>query len=238
MAVNDHKVLAKANAGGAQTWRELPDQQTATTTPATAPTGVTGTTTQAIIDDLASQVQVLRGIQGQYVGSSATVAGLPTTATNTTLGNGDWAILTVDEGGLQEGIVVFDGTNWADGLPLPTLNTTLLGLSDTPATMGAAGQVLSVNAGGTALEFTAAVATLASLTDVPAATAAGQVLTRNATNDGYEWTTPAAGVTLGSTAGVAAGTAAAGTAGDAARSDHVHPSELAAVADGTKITYA
>ena len=54
-------------------------------------------------------------------------------------------------------------------------STTFVGLTDTPSSMGTAGQFLTVNSGGTALEFTAAPAgTLAGLTDTDLTTVAPQ----------------------------------------------------------------
>lgn len=65
-------------------------------------------------------------------------------------------------------------------------SSTFVGLTDTPGSMGTAGQFLTVNSGGNALEFTAAPAgTLAGLTDTDLVTSApqpGDFLTYTGTN--------------------------------------------------------
>ena len=54
-------------------------------------------------------------ITGQYVGSSATFAGLPAAATN----NGDWSILSADDVGNQSGIYVSNGATWSLAKEIP-----------------------------------------------------------------------------------------------------------------------
>lgn len=54
-------------------------------------------------------------ITGQYVGSSPTFAGLPSAVTN----NGDWSILSADDGGNQSGIYVSNGAVWSLAKEIP-----------------------------------------------------------------------------------------------------------------------
>lgn len=49
-------------------------------------------------------------ISGQFLGSAATFVALPTPAEAS---NGDWAVLTSDDGGNTSGIYVYDGTNYS-----------------------------------------------------------------------------------------------------------------------------
>lgn len=60
-------------------------------------------------------------IAGQYAGSAATFAALPTTdASGAAVSVGDWAELTADDGTNLAGRYVFDGTNWVFDTPAPT----------------------------------------------------------------------------------------------------------------------
>lgn len=52
-------------------------------------------------------------ITGQFVGSSTTIAGMPTVdALGDPVSNGDWAALTTDDGPNERGIYVWDGATW------------------------------------------------------------------------------------------------------------------------------
>ena len=59
-------------------------------------------------------------IVGQYAGSSATFAGLPTTTSDgKPVNNGDWAILSTDDGANEAGIYVYNGTTYTLAAEIP-----------------------------------------------------------------------------------------------------------------------
>ena len=74
--------------------------------------GLAAVNVQAALDELQSDVNALTAITGQYVGSAATFATLPTVGVN----NGDWAILNADDGGNQAGIYIRAAGAWTLGL--------------------------------------------------------------------------------------------------------------------------
>lgn len=93
-----------------------------------------GTFTGSIVPDaqnIKAAIQALEtavesiNIAGEFAGSAATFAALPVTTTNTITGltnpvnNGDWAILTADDGGNQSGIYAFDGANYVLAKEIP-----------------------------------------------------------------------------------------------------------------------
>ena len=62
-----------------------------------------------------------QNITGQFAGSSTTFAGLPTTTSDTKpVNNGDWAVLTQDDGGNVAGIYAFDGTAYVFVKSIPS----------------------------------------------------------------------------------------------------------------------
>lgn len=79
-----------------------------------------GTFTGNIISDNQTVKQALQALEtayeninivGQFAGSSATFAGLPsTTSDGKPVNNGDWAILSTDDGANEAGIYVYNGT--------------------------------------------------------------------------------------------------------------------------------
>lgn len=99
-------------------------------------------------------------------------------------------------------ILKYNGSNWVnanEGSGVGGGSSTFTGLTDTPGTLGSAGQFIKVNSAGNALEFTAAPSggggstTLDGLSDVNASSpSSGQVLKYN----GSEWA-PAADATGG-----------------------------------------
>jgi len=89
--------------------------------------GVTGATVQLGMAFNSARLAVLESITGQYVGTSATYAGLPTTdQQGAAVANGDWATLTVVDGLNPKGIYIFDGTNWVLGIEVPALTASSL----------------------------------------------------------------------------------------------------------------
>lgn len=72
-----------------------------------------------------------QNIEGQYAGSAATFAGLPTaTSDGNPVNNSDWAILTDDDGTNQAGIYVFDGTAYTLAKEIPEVFTLSVATSD------------------------------------------------------------------------------------------------------------
>lgn len=71
--------------------------------------GVTATEVRAALIELLKKVKDLAAIQGQYVGSSATMARLNAIVHEA----GDWSILSADDGTDQKGIYVGDGTTFS-----------------------------------------------------------------------------------------------------------------------------
>lgn len=88
-----------------------------------------GTFTGNIIPDNRTVKQALQSLEtayeninivGQYAGSSATFAGLPsTTSDGKPVNNGDWAILSTDDGANEAGIYVYNGTAYTLAAEIP-----------------------------------------------------------------------------------------------------------------------
>lgn len=79
--------------------------------------------TAASIATINSNISTLQSIQGQYVGSRTTLAAL----NSVTHQNGDWAILSADDGANQAGLYVGNGTTFSLAFEIPgvTPNTDL-----------------------------------------------------------------------------------------------------------------
>jgi len=84
---------------------------------------VTGGTTDALS---AQQGVVLKSmidnlvITGQFIGSAATVAAFPTVdASGDAVSNGDWAVLTADDGANLSGIYTYNGATWDFVMEIP-----------------------------------------------------------------------------------------------------------------------
>ena len=76
-------------------------------------------TTLAAIQALETALET-QNITGQFAGSAATFAALPTTTDDgNPVNNGDWAILTTDDGASQAGIYAFDGTAYVLAKEIP-----------------------------------------------------------------------------------------------------------------------
>lgn len=90
--------------------------------------------------DLCAAIQAIetaiesQNIEGQYAGSAATFAALPTTTSDgNAVNQSDWAILTVDDGVNQSGIYVFDGTVWTLGKEIPEVFALVVETANTSA---------------------------------------------------------------------------------------------------------
>ena len=89
--------------------------------------------------------------------------------------------------------------------------TTLTGLSDTPSSLGTAGQILQVNSGGTALEFADNISAFTGLSDTPSSLGtAGQTLVVNSGGTALEFADAATGGGGGSLEATASGALANG----------------------------
>ena len=78
------------------------------------------TTVKAALQALETAFQTT-AITGQFLGSAATFAALPTTdALGAPASNGDWAVLTAQDGGNLPGIYVTNGTAYSFVIHLPT----------------------------------------------------------------------------------------------------------------------
>jgi len=87
---------------------------------------------------------------------------------------------------------------YSDLLGLPSLVTSVLDLGDTPGSLGTVGQVLAINADGTALEFvdpaSGGASSFAGLTDTPVAVADGEYLVGSGSDLVFVSAIPAADV--------------------------------------------
>lgn len=104
---------------------------------------------KAAIQALETAVESLN-ISGQYAGSSATFSGLPTTtADGKPVNNGDWAILTVDDGSNQSGVYAFNGTSYNLAKEIPEVFTLIVSTTNTSTVTfsgnGTSGSPLSAN---------------------------------------------------------------------------------------------
>lgn len=87
-------------------------------------------TIKAAIQALETAHEALN-ISGQYAGSAATFAALPTTtADGKAVNNGDWAILSTDDGANQAGVYMFNGTIYALAKEIPEVFTLSVTSSD------------------------------------------------------------------------------------------------------------
>ena len=76
-------------------------------------------TVKSALQALETSLETLN-IAGQFAGSAATFAALPTTTGDgKPVNNSDWAILTADDGTNQSGIWVFNGTNYVLAKEIP-----------------------------------------------------------------------------------------------------------------------
>ena len=88
-------------------------------------------TTKAAIQALETAIES-QNIAGQFAGSAATFAALPTTTADTKpVNNSDWAILTADDGANQAGIYVFNGTAYTLAKEIPEVFTLVVSTSNT-----------------------------------------------------------------------------------------------------------
>lgn len=100
-----------------------------------------GTFTGALIPDSQTVKQAIQALEtaiesenvtGQYAGSAATLAALPaTTDDGKPVNNGDWAILTADDGTNESGIYVFDGTDYQLAKIIPEVFALVVETTDT-----------------------------------------------------------------------------------------------------------
>ena len=96
--------------------------------------------TGSIISDNANLCVALQEIEtaietenvtGQYAGSAATFADLPTqTDDGNVVNNGDWAILNTDDGANQAGIYAFDGVGYQLAKEIPEMFTLSVATTD------------------------------------------------------------------------------------------------------------
>jgi hypothetical protein len=99
-----------------------------------------GTFTGSIVPDSQTVKQAIQALEtaiesqnisGQFSGSAATVATLPTTtADGKPVNNGDWAILNTDDGANQAGIYMFNGTAYVIAKEIPEVFTLSVSSTD------------------------------------------------------------------------------------------------------------
>jgi hypothetical protein len=254
---NSGKVLTAGATAGSLSWTTPAAGVTLGSTAGVAPgTAAAGTATTAAHSDHVHPVQTTITGNAASATTAATCTGNAATATTAASCTGNAATATsantaaactgnaatatklatartVALTGTVTGSTTFDGSANA------TIATTVAAASTTVAgTMSAADKVKldAIAAGATNYVHPSGDGSL----HVPATgtTNSGKMLTAGATAGSLSWTTPAAGVTLGSTVGVAPGTAAAGTAGTAAHSDHVHPVQTTITGNAATATTA
>ena len=189
----------------------------------TAITNLAATDVKAALAELQGDITALSSIQGEYLGSRATVALLNAIPNQ---GNGDWAILSVDDGANQRGIYVTNGTTFTMAAEIPDLvamgaaTATVAGTAGIVPAPAAGSQTrflrgdatwAAIPAGAALIGATGAVAGTAGIAPAPAAGAQNNFLRGDAT-----WAAiPAAAALVGATATVAgtAGMAPAPAAG-------------------------
>ena len=87
-------------------------------------------TVKAALQALETSLETLN-IAGQFAGSAATFAALPTTTGDgNPVNNSDWAILTADDGTNQSGIWVFNGINYVLAKEIPEVFSLSVSTSD------------------------------------------------------------------------------------------------------------
>lgn len=88
-------------------------------------------------------------------------------------------------------VLKYNGSAWVNAADATSGTGTFVGLTDTPAALGSAGQVVRVNSGGTALEFanpSSGITTFVGLSDTPGALgSAGQVVRVNSGGSALEF---------------------------------------------------
>ena len=91
------------------------------------------TTVKAAIQALETAIESVN-IEGQYAGSAATFAALPTaTSDGNPTNNSDWAILTADDGVNESGIYVYDGSAYQLAKLIPEVFALVVETADTDA---------------------------------------------------------------------------------------------------------
>lgn len=105
-------------------------------------------TVKAAIQALETAIET-QNITGQFAGSAATFAALPTTtADGNVVNNTDWAILTADDGVNQSGIYVTDGTTYTLAKEIPEVFALVVETASTNS-------ILLTGDGNTGTELTA-----------------------------------------------------------------------------------
>lgn len=74
----------------------------------------TGTDAQKIVNVVELTRKLAeQNITGDFIGSSATFAGLPTSSASKTAGNGDWAVVSELDGANKKGVYLYDGSAYS-----------------------------------------------------------------------------------------------------------------------------
>jgi len=133
--------------------------------PVTAITNLTAGDVQAALAEHQVDIDALTSLTGTYNGAAATVATLPTTDNEgNAVGNGDWAILSADDGANQAGIWVHDGTNYGLAMEIPDIGAMV---GATAGAAGTAGMAPGAEAGQQTFLFTGAATYVDPITAIP-----------------------------------------------------------------------